>query len=299
MSTIVGQVGGKKKAGKARYPLGFLLLGIVWMHTSVPAVQGGASLPVRKLSVEIPVLDDTASAAVELARDVARELDRRGIEEASTVLCSADAFARAQALGKGAFPGPIVDLSAAAASGQVLSGPLVLAAPTEASLPMLERLLGNWRGSVAVAVNATWPEDPVDKRLTALARSFACTYCFQPLSIQVRKGPPHVCEPCPPRCSHAFSAFLALPLPLLQFFLQRLEGVMIKSVEAGQLPEAAPWKVYAQEGPELRLIGQQKEQRPTAEDLELIFLNESAKKSPLTGMVRGLRDSVEKLKKGR
>lgn len=49
----------------------------------------------------------------------------------------------------------------------------------------VQEMLFDWRGAVAVTLNASWQPEHTEGDLSAFLRAFEYIYCFQPLAIQV------------------------------------------------------------------------------------------------------------------
>ena len=56
----------------------------------------------------------------------------------------------------------------------------------------VQEMMFDWRGSLAVTLNAGWDAEQTEGDLSAFLRAFETIYCFQPLAIQVSPG-------CPPK----------------------------------------------------------------------------------------------------
>ncbi|GMH33498.1 hypothetical protein BSKO_01332 [Bryopsis sp. KO-2023] len=136
---------------------------------------------VRRLGVEVPVLDTSVETLTFLAASFANELGRGG--RVSVVFADEDV---AQA-GKDVLDASVVT-SLEEASVVRLTERLLVVAPQETDMDSVFDLIDeNWRGEAVVLVNPEWGQDFLDEN-KQFCDSFDVVYSFLPLAVQGMLG---------------------------------------------------------------------------------------------------------------
>lgn len=230
----------------------------------------------KKLTVEIPVADESDAAALELARDLLAALPTNWQRQFTIIACGKSA-----PVAPSTNPYRLISLDACLSDEEIAqpSGCVLFSAPKTSQLAALESILARWRGPAAVLLNAEWaPESGEDSGgvpagYTAFARSFEAAYCFLPILIKA-------------------------------FVVSRQEGAVFRVSRGGGgggssgfggsgRSGGAPWRVYMQQGGTWEAVGRM-QRRPSSKDVEAIFYNASAAKSPLTQGAKFLRGLTQK-----
>jgi hypothetical protein len=207
----------------------------------------------RKLSIDVPIADESAAGVVALARDLLAGL-QRSAADSFTVIFGDQAAAAAAEGGRG-LSNAVVAVDPAA--GSRLAGPLLIVGATQQQVADVQEMLFGWRGTFVATLNATWDaEDATDTDLASFVKSFEHVYCFGPLDVQ-------------------------------GFFSKR-SGCIFKWVKKGS-PAAAPWHILLREGDAAWQVVGRQARRPTSGDLEVAFYNAAAVNSPLTQGVRFIK----------
>jgi len=146
--------------------------------------RAGFAGPGKKLSVEIPVADESDSASLALTRDLIEALPQTLRSQVTVLTCTTSIKA---------ITFPAVSLSDCASGAADLQGKgcLFVVAPRTEHLSLLERTLARCRTPAVVLVNAEWaanggePSAGVPQESTSFALSFDVAYCFMPILIKV------------------------------------------------------------------------------------------------------------------
>ena len=239
------------------------------------AATAGFSGACKKLSVEIPVADESEAAALELAKELLAALPAPWPRQFTVVACASapTATAAAASLRVRSLASCLADDS------DSLGGCLLILAPRTAQIDEVERVLGAWRGPAAVLLNAEWSKDGgeeeagVPPQHTAFARSFDAVYCFLPILIKA-------------------------------FVVSRQEGAVFRlscgggagfGAKGGSGSGTAPWRILVQQGRSWEAVARMA-RRPSSTDVEVSFYNASAANSPLTQGAKFLRGLAQQKK---
>lgn len=131
----------------------------------------------RRLTVEVPVLDTSSQTLVYLASAVAQELSSGG--PVSAVFPGKDAGDLPQEV-----PHASVVVNLEGASVSALTNRLVVVAPEEDCMAGVFELVSEiWRGEVVVLLSPQWGKD-VPEELEGFRRTFEVVYSFLPLAMQ-------------------------------------------------------------------------------------------------------------------
>lgn len=150
-----------------------------------PASAPGFAGETKKLSVEIPVADESLDASMSLAKDVVSGLPSPWPKQFTYVVSNTSS-------GQNATENVVsLDACLQDESDSLLGSCIIIVAPKIINVAAVEQLLGRWRGSVCILLNAEWAplaaEDDlgdIDSVHTAFVRSFKVVYCFMPLLIK-------------------------------------------------------------------------------------------------------------------
>eukprot|EP00873_Tetraselmis_striata_P009510 jgi/Tetstr1/429774/TSEL_019641.t1 len=202
----------------------------------------------NRLSVEVPVADESAASTVELVRDIVDGLFKGGeIDELTVVFAD---FEAAKASLKASLPAGVDVDYLEEAAGKRLRGSVMIVQPGEAQVELVAELMGNWSGGVAVMLNPGWDPFKPPSAQRELIASFQTVYSFLPVAMKI--------------------------------FVKTVEGAVFKLVDRGD-PADTPWQIFQLQGGALQPIGRQAE-RPSNENLEIAFANASAASSPLRNL---------------
>lgn len=251
------------------------------------ALPGFAAAP-KRLSVEIPVADESAAAAVALARELVAALPG-ALSRQFTVV------AAGEGAGVGGAGAPVVAFARCLAEGRVPAGGLVVAAPTAAQAADVAALLADWRGAAVVVLNPGWAAAAANDALSPaydFAQTFDPVYAFQPIVIAglaravvaeegavfrwARSGEPSAAPSSSSSASAGFGAGAA---------------------DAGDDDlGAAPWRVYVRGKSGAWEPVARMRRRPGEAEVEAAFYNAAAAASPITKGAKWLRGLVDKKK---
>jgi hypothetical protein len=244
---------------------------------AAPASAPGFAGDTKKLSVEIPVADESQAAAMQLAKDVISALPSPWPSQFTYVVCSTNTASET------AFSSKTVSLAACLAdeTDSLLGSCIVIVAPKISQVAAVEQLMGRWLGSVCVLLNAEWAplaaeEDlgSIDSVHTAFVRSFQVVYCFMPLLIKA-------------------------------FVVSTQEGAVFRYVGGnkktgfssgdGGEETGDPWRIFMRQNDSWEPVARMN-RRPSSTDVEVSFYNASAANSPLTQGAKFLKGLVNKKK---
>jgi hypothetical protein len=243
---------------------------------NTPASAPGFAGETKKLSVEIPVADESQDAAMALAKDVVSGLPSPWPNQFTYVVCSNNtntALATANVV--------TLDACLQDESDSLLGSCIVIIAPKATQVAAVEQLMGRWRGSVCVLLNAEWApmaaeEDlgSIDSVHTAFVRSFKAVYCFMPLLIK------------------------AFVVSTQEGAIFRFVGGNKKSGFSSDSEEGAgadPWRIFMRQNNSWEPVARM-QRRPSSTEVEVSFYNASAANSPLTKGAKFLKGLVNKQK---
>ncbi|KAK9821472.1 hypothetical protein WJX81_007791 [Elliptochloris bilobata] len=216
---------------------------------------GGAGA--KRLAVEMPLADTGPRATAQLAADLLARLPAELAGSFTLVFADVDAALGASDL----VPNAVLPLDAC--EGDAAAGALLIIGAQAEQAGALEALLGRWRGRSAVLLNPGWGgTGGLPGQHAVLAASFDVVYCFEPIAVRA--------------------------------FLTTTEGVVLRRVARGGAA-GAPWLVFKRAGWDgtHKLIGRLP-RRPNAQDLELVFYNNSAAESPITQGIKAFRGLTSK-----
>lgn len=243
---------------------------------SAPGFGGGET---KKLSVEIPVADESLEASIALAKDLISGLPSPWPNQFTYVVSNSSSSQNAGAT--------VVSLNACLhdESDSLLGSCIVIVAPKTRHVADTEQLLSRWRGSVCILLNAEFAplaaEDDlgdIDSIHTAFVRSFQVVYCFMPLLIKA-------------------------------FVVSTQEGAVFRCVggnkkksgfsgggggEGGEVT-GDPWRIFMRQNDSWEPVARM-QRRPSSTDVEVSFYNASAANSPLTQGAKFLKGLVNKKK---
>ncbi|GLC36602.1 hypothetical protein PLESTM_000470200 [Pleodorina starrii] len=238
------------------------------------ASKSGAAA--NRFGVEIPVLDTSAAAAVDLASLIiastgARIKQRSGGAAAAAVApanwtivhAREDAVQLARSRGGGAGGGQVLGLRQACQQPQI-GGLLMVVEPLVSDVALVEQLLDEvWVGPAAVVLNPQWSQQGVTlpSEYAGVGESIQVVYSFLPCAIQGLLGPK--------------------------------EGAVLRTVESGAAAASggAPWRILLKEKDQFVQVGAMS-RRPANSDLEVAFINAAAASSPLTKTAKFLRGLI-------
>jgi len=226
------------------------------------APSGFTPAAAARITLEIPVADDSPSATAALAADVLACLPPS--VAASAHLCFGDVDAALAA--SDLLPATPVTALDGAGEGEAEQPPpgawLLLAAPP-ASSPSLAPLLAAWRSRDVAALNPGWAGD---------ARGWRAAYAFQPIAVAALLS-------STPGAILAARAPGGPPDPTWFIYKQERGGGGLMGVGGGD--------------PTFAVVGRS-QKRPTVADLEDAFYNASAAASPVTKGVAALKGLVDR-----
>jgi len=245
--------------------------------TAPASAPGFAGCDTKKLSVEIPVADESLDASIQLAKDLISGLPSPWPNQFTYVVSNSSGSAQNAAA-------TVVSLDACLQDdfGSGLGSCIIIVAPKISQVAAVEKLLGRWRGAVCILLNAEWAplaaEDDlgtIDSVHTAFVRSFQVVYCFMPLLIKA-------------------------------FVVSTQEGAVFKCAGgntksgfrgsgAGGEVTGDPWRIFMRQNNNWEPVAQM-QRRPSSTDVEVSFYNASAANSPLTQGAKFLKGLVNKKK---
>jgi hypothetical protein len=163
------------------------------------AAAGGFSAAGKRLSIEIPVMDDSPAGAVQLAQELLAGLPPALRRQFTVVSTGAGAAAAAGFGAAGGGGAPVVSLEQCVASRRVLPGCVLLAGPSAAQMVSVAAALSLWSGPAAVVLNPGWAAAAADEPEgggggmapgdLAFARSFLPIYVFMPVALKASPPP--------------------------------------------------------------------------------------------------------------
>ncbi|KAK9829786.1 hypothetical protein WJX72_007919 [[Myrmecia] bisecta] len=206
--------------------------------------KGFKATATKRLALDVPVADQSAAAAAELARDILRALPSDVAKQLTVVFADVDAALLASDM----LDNEVAQLDDDASS---LTGDLMVVAPTVEQVGDVKRLLSGWRGRAVVVLNAEWPPELPSEEDTAFTATFEHVYSFMPLAIKA--------------------------------FIVTIEGAVYKRVRRGS-PSASPWLIFKSEGGEMRCIGRQQRRPLTRDLESAIAAASAAKSPVAKGM---------------
>ncbi|EFJ50051.1 hypothetical protein VOLCADRAFT_104003 [Volvox carteri f. nagariensis] len=233
------------------------------------ASKGGNTA--NRFGVEIPVLDTSPQAAVDLANLVlsataARVQQRSGAAAAAAVAPANWTLVHAREdavqVARSSDGTQVLGLRQACRQTQ-LGGLLLVVEPSISDVALVEQLLDDvWVGPAAVVLNPQWSQQGavLPAEYQRVAESIAVVYSFLPCAIQGLLGPK--------------------------------EGAVLRMVESRAGAEGSPpWRILLKERDQFVQVGAMA-RRPTSSDLELAFINAAAASSPLTKTAKFLRGLI-------
>jgi Domain of unknown function (DUF1995) len=246
---------------------------------AAPASAPGFAGETKKLSVEIPVADESLDAAMALAKDMISGLPSPWPNQFTYVTTTSSNNKSTITAAN------VVSLDACLQdeSDSLLGSCIVIVAPKINQVAQVEQLLGRWRGSVCILLNAEWAplaaeEDlgSIDSVHTAFVRSFQVVYCFMPLLIKA-------------------------------FVVSTQEGAVFRCVGGntkksgfsgdggGDELTGDPWRIFMNKDNSWEPVARM-QRRPSSTDVEVSFYNASAANSPLTAGAKFFKGLVNKKK---
>ena len=264
---------------------------IIWNAPSIPR-KGGPS--VRRLSIEIPVADESSEAAIALARDIIQHLEPQWDGDTFTIVS----------------PSPINWTS-----NDVITlrtppppAPIIIAAPKTSQLSEIESFMSQWRGSVAILLNPEWAAEESDASTTnrtAFIQSFEPVYCFMPILIKAfvinqQEGAVFLCRSRPSssvsgaatggrknkkattKSSSGFGSSSATS--------SKSNTISSTTTTTATSTADKPWRIFMKEHQDRWGVVAAMAQRPSSTDVELAFYNASAANSPLTKGAQFLKE---------
>ncbi|GIL93574.1 hypothetical protein Vretimale_19992 [Volvox reticuliferus] len=234
----------------------------------------------NRFAVEIPVLDTSAQATVDLASLIIRAIAARvkqlsGATAAAAVAQSnwtvvharEDAVQSARSRG-GSGGVDVLGLREACKQPQ-LGGLLLVVEPSVSDVALVEQLLDEvWVGPAAVILNPQWAQQGITlpTEYQRVVESIAIVYSFLPCAVQGLLG--------------------------------SKEGAVLRMIEPGAAAAGgSSWRILLKERDEYVQVGAMT-RRPTSGDLELAFINAAAASSPLTKTAKFLRGLIPGNKNG-
>ena len=267
---------------------------------SVPGFAGAGI----KLSVEIPVADESEAAALQLASELISGLPSPWPTQFTVV----SAFPGASSCPRQLTPSiKVVSLDSCLdeASESLLSSCIIIIGPKTSQLGDIEWLLSQWRGAVTILLNAEWSavggeEDAgVDPEYTAFVKSFNAVYCFMPLLIKafvVSQQEGAVFRFATGGGTSGGSGSRSTS----SGFQSSSSAVSQDTSNAGNNINNStgpnPWRIFMRKGNTWEAVARM-QHRPSSTDVEVSFYNASAASSPLTQGAKFLKGLVDKKKK--
>ena len=257
--------------------------------TGVSSGSSGFSGSRKRLSIEIPVRDESEEALLEVARDCLRELPQTWAKQFAVVTCRST---RPPEGISALFPNNTVLSLSQCLSEDLPGGCVMLLGPSTSQASDLEFFMDRFRGPMAVMINPRWSEDQAIAGLDAssakrqsILDSFETVYCFMPIMIK------------------AF-VFNAQEGALFRFVARQMDGGDAETSVPGfasdestgkdaNSDEASLWRIFVRKKNSWEAIARMP-RRPSSTDIEVAFYNAAAAESPLTAAAKFLKNVTKK-----